>query len=206
MLAKLILKYFQHVYDDTSINPCGGLYKIFSILVFTPILLNVMNEWVPWGVFIGTGLLFTTLLVVLNIKNFKEPKTIVFCSLLQLVYGVIFLVRAFLWLVVIAYNAVLPLCGFDVKIKWNPLKAVMVKDGKLSEKTVGTVDVEMDSSESNIMLTGGNQDQYFKDSANTYSENQKAEANRTADIIAGEYGFSSADEAENYGIKTGKQD
>ena len=205
MLAKPILKYFQRVYDETGVNPYKGAYKVFSTLVCTPILLNVFNAWIPWGVFIGTGMLFTALLVALNVKNFKEPKTIVFCSILQVIYGVIFFIRAFLWLVVMAYNSLLPFLGLDIKIKWNPLKAVTVKNGRLAEQVVGTVEVDVESNGSNIMLDGQNQDQYFKDSANTYSENQKSEANKTADIIAREYGFSSADEAEDFGIKTGRQ-
>ena len=206
MIAKPIMRYFQRVYDETGVNPYAGKYKIFSILTFTPILLNVFNAWIPWSVFIFTGLLFAGLLVALNFKNFKDKKTIALCSVFQIIYGVLFLIRGFLWLVVIGYNVVMPLCGLDFKIKWNPLKILTVKDNKFEEKTIGSVDVDMDPVDSNVMLGTHNMDQYYKDSASTYAENQKDESNRVADIIAGEYGFSSADEAENYGIKTGKKD
>lgn len=204
---KLIIKYFQGVYNRTGKNPFTKLHQIFSALIFTPILLNLANpDVIPVPILVAIGLVSSTILVLMNLK-LKDPTTIAVCSLFQIIFGVFFFIRAFLMILIAVWNGVSHITGFD-QINYNPMKIVVLKGGKLKEQRVeGDLTVENNGNDNAFI---GNDivsaDAARRAQTTAFAEAERERNNEAAEAYAQSYGFSSADEAEDYGIKTGKKD
>jgi hypothetical protein len=201
---KLIIKCFQNVYTKTGVHPFSIPHQIFSALIFTPILLNIANEWIETYVFVIIGAIAVAVLVLLNLK-LKDVKTIIACTLLQVVFGVFFLIRAFLSLLIIIWNVVGGMTGLP-HISYNPMKVVVVKNGRLQEESTGdmpTVD-EPNNAGAFMGFDVEADSQRRREEAEGYAEAEKQRANERAEAYARSQGFSSAAEAEENGFKTGK--
>ena len=201
---KLIIKCFQNVYSETGVHPFSIPHQIFSALIFTPILLNVANEWIEPFVFAIIGMVAVAILVLLNLK-LRDAKTIVVCTLLQVVFGVFFLIRAFLAILIVIWNVVGSMTGLP-QIRYNPMKVVVVKNGKIKEESTGDMptvdepanagafmgyDVEADSKRR-------------REEAEAFEAAEKRRAHERAEAYARSQGFGSAADAEENGVKTGK--
>ena len=202
---KLIIKYFQNVYTNTGMNPFSVAHQVFSALIFTPILLNVANEWIDTYVFIIIGVISVAALVLLNLR-FKDVKTIVVCTLLQVIFGVFFLIRAFLGLVIIIWNVVGSMTDLP-QITYNPMKVVVVKGGKLEEVSAGAMPtVEEEGVGATMGFDVEADSQRRREEAAAHQEAYKEKVNQQAEAYARSEGFDSAAEAESYGVNTGKID
>ena len=200
---KLIIKYFQNVYTNTGKNPFGFAHQAFSALIFTPILLNAANEWIDTYVFVIIGVVSVAILVLLNL-GFKDVKTIVICTLLQVIFGVFFLIRAFLALVIVIWNVAGSMTGLP-QITYNPMKVVVVKNGQLTAVSGGpmpTVDEEDAGPTMGFDVEADSQRR--REEAVAYQEAYKEKVNQQAEAYARSEGFDSAAEAESYGVNTGK--
>ena len=200
---KLIIKYFQNVYAEKNINPFSIAHQVFSALIFTPILLNVANEWIEPYVFVIIGVISIAILVLLNLK-LKDVKTIVICTLLQTVFGVFFLIRAFLALIIIIWNVVGSMTGFG-QIRYNPMKVVVLKNGKLTQESAGEMPtVEEEKNAGPLMGYDVEADsQRRREEAEAFEAAEKARMAERAEAIAQNEGYSSAAEAESKGVSTG---
>lgn len=206
VLNKLIIKYFQNVYTKTGINPFSIPHQIFSALIFTPILLNVANEWIEGYVFVIIGVIAVAILAVMNLK-LKDVKTIIICTLLQIIFGVFFLIRAFLALVIVMWNVVGSMTGLP-QITYNPMKVAIISGGKIKEESVGempTVD-EVENAGPHMGFDVEADSQRRREEAAAHAEANKQQANEQAEAYARSEGFDSAAEAESYGVNTGKID
>ena len=89
------------------------------------------------------------------------------------------------------------------------MRVVVDRGGKLSQESVEIYDNS--DAESHSPSTLGGYDAVAdakrrQSEAAAFAESSKAERNESAEAVAQSYGFSSADDAEDYGIKTGKED
>ena len=201
---KLIIKCFQNVYTNTGVHPFSITHQIFSALIFTPILLNIANEWIETYVFVIIGAIAVAVLILLNLK-LKDPKTIVICTLLQVVFGVFFLIRAFLSLLIVIWNVVGSMTGLP-QIRYNPMKVVVVKNGRIQEESTGdmpTVD-EPNNAGAFMGYDVEADSKRRREEAEAFEAEEKRRANERAEAYARSQGFGSASEAEESGFKTGK--
>ncbi len=199
-IASLIFdkKVFPAVYAKTAINPFNFLQKLLSF-VFTLSLIGYipgMNDSVP-GILLGSILVevvLVALFALLNLK-FKDPKYIVLVTALQVVFSVAFAARALIWLIMLALN----FGGLALGQSWS-----IGSNFKLFGDFKST---EHETIEGSHILDKINEDAKQRAEANKKSaEAEQKRRDEKADAIAASYGYSSAEEAEDHGISTGKYD
>jgi hypothetical protein len=143
-----MMKFFRKTYTETSINPLDWKRQLVSALIFTPILLNSFTELVSTLVLVIIGVVCVGILVLLNLE-YRDKATIAKVTVAQTVFGLIFLVRVFLLIIIVIENAVYSVTGFGFHIKANPLRIVLAKNGDLVEEKIET-DTEMPEPPKNL--------------------------------------------------------
>lgn len=199
---KLIIKYFQNVYSKTGQNPFSFVYQLFSALIFTPMLLNLANpEFIPVPVLVVIGVACAAILVVMNLK-LKDVKTIVFCSICQIIFGLFFLVRAFLGILILLWNVVANVTGNFPHIRYNPMKIVVDNGGNLKEQRIETdaVPEEEGNGDAFMGYDVAGADAQRKAEAAAFAEAEKERNNEAAEAYAQSYGFDSKQDAEDHGF------
>ena len=188
-------KVFPKLYRQTHKNPFTFFHKVLCAVmgIFFIILIPFEDNNV-WGYGVLVELIAIGLTVLLNLK-YKDPKLIAKVTAIQVVFGISFSGRFFLWLLILALN----FGGIVLGQSWSlsagfPLFGKFkLTDGEVFEGS-GVVDAVIEAGKQNA------------DSVSASINAEKERNNEAAEAYARSYGFESADEAEDYGLKTGKKD
>ena len=190
-------KVFPKIYSETGKNPFTIIHKALVVVMGACMfLLLPIDGEVPEMLWIGIAieLACIALFALLNLK-YKEPAMIAKMTGIHAVYGIGFSVKFFIWFISFACNMAGLVLGGDWKfgsdiklfggVKETPPETIK------GSNVVDNVNAAMDNSRAQ---------------SNAAYEAQKAADNERAEAYAQSQGFGSADEAEAFGVKTGKRD
>lgn len=171
---------FPKLYRETRKNPFTFFHKILCVAMgmFFIILLPFEDNDV-WGYGILAEVVAIGLTVLLNLK-YKEPKLIAKVTAIQVAFGIAFSVRFALWIVMLAFSMSDLVLG---RGEWSGTKM----------KLFGSFDYNQIAAQRDEEIRAA-------------QEAEKERNNEAAEAYAQSYGFESADQAEDYGLKTGKKD
>jgi hypothetical protein len=151
-------------------------------------------------VLVVIGVVCSAILVLMNLK-YKDPKIIVFCSLCQIIFGLFFLVRAFLGILILLWNVIADVTGNFSHINYNPMKIVVDKGGKLKEQRIETDSFpEGEGSGSDIMADIASSQQQSRDASAAAAQADQARRNEADEAYAQKHGFDSKHDAEDHGF------
>ena len=189
-------KVFPKIYEETSVNPFNFLHKVLCVVMGASVFLMMPVEGdVPelLGLAIAVEVVSIGLFALLNLK-YKDPKMIAKITALHAVYGIAFSARFVIWFASLAFNMSGLLLGRD----WKFGSSFKLFGGmKINEPE--TIEG------SNVIENINKESQNLYDNIKTTDEAATERNNEAAEAYAQSQGFSSADEAEDFGIKTGRQ-
>jgi hypothetical protein len=137
LTKKFIIKYFERVFAKTGVNPITPFHQVVGFLAYLPLIVCLFNADVFENILLMVGfpLIVALVLGCSNVKM-KNPITIVFTTILQIVFGGLFLVRLTIWFVLILFSVIESvLHGVGPTITYNPIIAMkMNDDGIISQK------------------------------------------------------------------------
>ena len=173
-------KVFPEMYAKTSIKPFNFLHKVLCAVIGIVLFLLIPSDGeVPEMLMVGIiiELVAIALLVLLNLK-YKAPGMIAKATVIHVIYGIAFSARFFFWFLSVSAS--------------------------LSGLVLGR------GIEGKVPSFFGNYDpaKVVEDDRRRRREEEakKERENEHAEMVARIYGFSSADEAERFGVRTGKID
>lgn len=190
-------KVFPKIHAETGKNPFTIFHKALILVMGACMFLLIPFEEGETPEMLGMGIAIEiaciVILALLNLK-YKEPAMIAKMTGIHAVYGIGFSVKFFVWVISFAFNMAGLVLGGDWKfgsdfklfggVKTNPPETIK------GSNVVDDVNAAMDNSRAQ---------------SNAAYEAQKAADNERAEAYAQKQGFDSADEAESYGVNTGKR-
>jgi len=191
-IASVILnkKVFPSIYAKTKINPFTFVQKLLCAVIGLSLLLCLGDT--DYAGLVIIAIVLCVILLALSNLRYKNLKYIAIVTLANTVFGIAFSVRFAIWVLSLAAN----MAGLVLGGKWS-----MRSDFSLfgSKKYYVAEEHEADNPVPEW-------DAQRQADAAAFAESEKERNNEAAEAYAQSQGFSSADEAEDYGIKTGKQD
>lgn len=137
LIKKVIVRYFENVYRKTGFNPVDTFHQIMGFIAYLPLFVCLFNPDVFENpiIMIGFPIVVTTILLFSNIK-LKNPITIIVATLLQVVFGGLFVVRLVIWILMMLYSIIESIFhGFGPTITYNPFIIInMSESGCISER------------------------------------------------------------------------
>ena len=186
---------FPKIYEETSINPFGFFHKVLCVVMGACFFLLMpvedgISEFFVIGILIEV--VSIGLFALLNLR-YKDPKMIAKITGIHAIFGIAFSVRFLIWFLSFAVN----LAGLFLGGSWQFGSSVKLFGG--------FKEVEPETHEgSNIIDSINKEAQTRSDNIAAANEAERARNNEAAEAYASSHGFSSADEAESFGVKTGK--
>ena len=137
LLKNFIIKYFEKVFAKTGVNPITPFHQIVGFIAYLPLIVCLFNADVFENILlmIGFPMIVALVLGFSNVK-IKNPITILFTTILQIVFGGLFLVRLTIWFVMILFSVLESILhGVGPTITYNPIIVMkMNEDGCVSQK------------------------------------------------------------------------
>ena len=132
--SKIIIeKYYKKIYNSTRYNPASIFLQIIGFLfVFAPVLIGCVNQaYVIPQVTIPVQLLLLGVLLIKNLKV-KNPVSMIFVTIAQIIYGALFVVRLFIWLFFMAWSIIqTALYGNGPSVEYSPFVIAGIESEKL---------------------------------------------------------------------------
>jgi hypothetical protein len=190
-------KVFPKIYSETGKNPFTIIHKALVVVMGACMfLLLPIDDEVPemLGMGIGIELACIAIFALLNLK-YKEPKMIAMMTGIHAVYGIGFSIKFFIWIVSFAFN----MGGLFLGQDWRFGSSIKLFGG-VKETPPETI-----KGDNIIDKMNAEADEMRKRDA-AWREAEKVANNEAAEAYAQHQGFKSADDAEAFGVKTGKRD
>lgn len=129
---KASVNYFSKLYYKYNKNPISVISQILGFLFYSPILIGCFNSDLILNpiVYAGIPVIVTGLLIVFNLK-WINPFRIVWLTVLQIVFGGMFIVRLFVWFYLVCSsfmgNAVY---GERNEVTYSPFSMILIDKDK----------------------------------------------------------------------------
>ena len=137
LLKNFIIKYFERVFAKTGVNPITPFHQIVGFIAYLPLIVCLFNADVFENILlmIGFPMIVALVLGFSNIKM-KNPITIMFTTILQILFGGLFLVRLTIWFVMILFSVMESVFhGVGPTITYNPIIIInMNGEGVVTQK------------------------------------------------------------------------
>jgi hypothetical protein len=194
-------KVFPKIYAETSKDPFTTFHKVLIFIMGASMLLIFPFEEEVSTLGIGIAIEFAcvALLVLLNLK-YKEPAMIAKMTAIHTVYGIGFSIKVMAWIISFAFNLGMSIISPQ---GWKLGSSVKLFGGV---KSKSNYNVTLNNTESNVVDDVNAAMESSRAQSNAAYGAQRAADNERAEAYAQSQGFGSAEEAESYGIKTGKRD
>lgn len=137
VFKKLFIKYFIWVYNKTDVNPITVPRQLLGFAFFLPILIGCFNEDLFFNPIVTIGIpAFATLCLLLTNLTMKHPGMILGSTLIQILFGILFVARLFVWICLVVWSFVsAAMWGKGDPVHYNPFYLTKLeKDGTVKEK------------------------------------------------------------------------
>ena len=135
VFKKIILKYFQKVYNQTGKNPINIFQQIAPTFLFLPIVLGMINMdylSMPY-IYIGIPLSIVGIVFISNL-HWLRPLRILTMTLCHLIYGMMTVARILWWAIICLVSIVdAVMYGNGFTVEYNPFFILGVQDGMIKE-------------------------------------------------------------------------
>lgn len=130
LTKKFIIKYFERVFAKTGVNPITPFHQIVGFIVYLPLIVCLFNSDIFENalLMIGFPMIVALVLGCSNLKM-KNPITILLTTILQIVFGGLFIVRLTIWFVMILFSVMESIFhGVGPTVTYNPIIIMKIND------------------------------------------------------------------------------
>lgn len=154
MFKKIFIKYFTWVYNKTDVNPISVPRQLLGFSFYLPIFIGCFDEDLFFNPLVSIGIpaLVFVVLLIINLPM-KSIGAIILSTVVQVLFGVLFIARLFVWLCLVIGSLVgSVMYGSGSRITYNPFYLTKLeKNGSTRENSYNPDAQGIDNSGNGIM-------------------------------------------------------
>ena len=154
ILNKLVLGYFSRTYQKYGKNPITIVQQFAGALCFAPLVVALFDLDMAQDpiVFFGIPLAMFVFLALSN-AYLKNPIRIIIMSIVQVVFGAMFVARMCLWIFLLGFSIIQNiLFGECIEIKYNPFSVAVVDENGNIATYKGNISFKPDYNPDPVMV------------------------------------------------------